>query len=88
MLITGHGFQVLPSGEVSQDREVVFRAQMAIDGIFKYLSLYESAGGDAPLIAYFRSRYGVPQARLESATETAAHAHIEVVSELASEADE
>jgi len=80
-LITGNGFRVLSTGEISQDREVVFAAQCALDGISKYLALYESAGGDAPLIEYIRSRYEVPMARLEAATEAAAESLAEISAE-------
>lgn len=66
-LILGHDFQVLPTGEISQDGEVVNRAYLAIDGIFKYLDLYKSAGGDIPLVEYLMKRYDTPRERLESA---------------------
>lgn len=71
-LIVGHGFQVLPNGEISQDREVVFHASLALDGLFKYLAVYEEQGGDQSLIAYLSSRYEVPRNRLSDAAASAA----------------
>ena len=71
-LVVGHGFQVLPSGEISQDREVVLQAQLAIDGLFKYLAMYKAAGGDKALVSYLESRYEIPKNRIEVATQHAA----------------
>jgi hypothetical protein len=71
-LIVGHGFQVLPTGEVSQDREVILAAQMAVEGLFKYLALYIAAGGDSALASYLQSRYEIAKNRIEIACHHAA----------------
>lgn len=71
-LIDGHRFRILASGEISQDREVVQNAQLAIEGLFKYLDLYKLAGGDEALIHYLESRYEIPKNRIDVAAQHAA----------------
>ncbi|RYY85708.1 MAG: hypothetical protein EOO15_16320 [Chitinophagaceae bacterium] len=71
-LVLGHGFQILDTGEVLQDREILWQASQAVEGIFAYLSMYELAGGDIALVAYLNQRYEIPKMRLQSAAMTAA----------------
>lgn len=71
-LVTGHEFQVLESGEISQDREVIRSAQMAVDGIYEYLSLYREIGGEDSIVAYLQRRYEIPKNRIDVACQHAA----------------
>lgn len=65
---------MLPSGEISQDREVILSAQLAVDGIFRYLDLFREAGGEPPIVEYLNHRYEIPKNRLAIASEYAVEA--------------
>jgi hypothetical protein len=63
-LKNGLVFRVLSNGELIQDRDIWLRAKLAIDGMFRYLDLYKSAGGDSPLVDYYYGRYEFAKNRL------------------------
>ena len=46
-------YRVLEDGELIQDRDIWLKANNAIEGIFKYLKLYEAAEGDDSIIQYY-----------------------------------
>jgi hypothetical protein len=73
-LVLGHDFQVLPSGEISQDREVILHAQSAVEGIFEYLALFREAGGEGTIIKYLEHRYEIPKNRIAIACQHTADA--------------
>ena len=73
-LVTGHEFQVLPSGEISQDREVFLHAQLAIEGIYKYVALFRASGGEDAIVAYLEHRYEIPKNRIEISCQSASDA--------------
>ena len=50
-LASSLAFRVLPHGELVQDRDIFLQAHLAVEGIFRYLALYHSAGGDASPVA-------------------------------------
>lgn len=60
----GLEFRILSNGELIQDRDIWLRAHLAVEGIFRYMELYKSAGGDASLVLYFTEKYEVARNRL------------------------
>lgn len=70
-LIESDGFQILENGEISHDQEVILQSTLAIDGIFSYLKMFESADGEPSMIDYFNRRYEGPRNRLQIAAQTA-----------------
>lgn len=61
----GLKFRMLPNGEMIQDRDVWLEAYSAVEGIFRYIELYQSAGGDPSLVDYLKKKYEIPHNRLK-----------------------
>ncbi|MFL0959963.1 hypothetical protein [Vibrio parahaemolyticus] len=58
-------FRKQPNGALFQDRDIWLQAFNTVEGLFKYIDLYQKQGGDQSIIDYYTSAYEVPYNRLQ-----------------------
>jgi hypothetical protein len=57
-------FRKQPNSELFQDRDIWLMAYNAAKGLFRFIDLYESVGGDSSIVSYYRDAYEIPYNRL------------------------